>query len=399
MSLSLEKLPPEIIGIIADYCVEYDIQQGKNEETGTLLKLRATCRSIKAGTHDSWLYSYFNDRYLDLCPAKLKELKAMAACPELARAVKVLIVRCEDDTKVFQQDQQGNPQFLELIKLSCLTTLAMQHLQNLEAINFQISKVDAREFPTTNGTRRAVECSKTVSLVLSIVETCGLCPTAISNVVWQAGTDLGFTDISSMPQLPVLLSGLTSLELQCPGLLARAVNGNNFAQELSRSLNLMQSLTQLCLVDEYRNGSVMHELCMDVYLPSLDTIWLDNIKCRIHEMTTFLRKHTRTLDVCAICNIVPMEEDGEDRYRDLLKTLRDSFHLSTLRVGILWGPGGSRFQFPAVEQVFCGDENEDGFVEVYFGDTTMSGQQQIEKGVSDMLSWVILTPPPPPRPV
>jgi hypothetical protein len=205
-------------------------------------------------------------------------------------------------------------------------------------------------------------------------------------------TDFGVTDISSIPQLGELLSGVKRLELQRLGVPPSQNKGSTFAQQLARSLNLMQSLTRLTLCDENRGGFVMHELGSHVYLPFLAKIWLDDIDFRLHDMITFLRKHTKTLKTCEISRIAPMETDAEYVYRILLETLRDSFHLRKLTVGFLFASDGSRVQFPRVDQTFCEDENDDGFVEVFFGDTVLNGQQEIEKGVTEMLSWVSVTP-------
>ena len=386
MASPLERLPTEIVEMIANFCVE--------EPVNRLYNLRATCRTIEADTYDRWRSSFFTDRYVDLTPAKLTELKDIAAIPGFALSVEGIIVRCEGDAKLFRQNDQRVLRSSELNQLWSLMAAAFQNLQNLQLIQFEPAKPEPRDHAITDSTWQTIDVSKTFSFVLSAAQYCGLRPTVISSAVKDEGMNLGISDISFMPHLSELFSEVERLDLQRLSAPRSQNNSAKFPEQVARSLNLMRSLTRLRLLD-MSPEPLMRHMSMHAYLPSLTSFCLDYAECLIRDVILFLRRHANTLIEFEIRNVTPIEDDAESIYRVLLENLRDSLHLSNLAVGDLYTSDGSRCQFLKVDQTDVEeDENEDGFVEVDFSDIVFEGEHSVQEGLSDMLSWMILTPHP-----
>jgi hypothetical protein len=126
MASSLDALPPELLSIIATFCVEVD-----DENEDPLLRLRSTSRTVQAGTRHAWLYQYFSERDIALTPAKLNQVNEVTSNSEFARIVTAISMFCKDDKERFNSGGNDLATAAEDVTLDRVLGDALRGLPNL----------------------------------------------------------------------------------------------------------------------------------------------------------------------------------------------------------------------------------------------------------------------------
>lgn len=336
---------------------------------------------------------YFESRYLDLELKKINVLKEVAAVPHLARKVETIYVRCVDNSKLLQT---------ETTKLSILTTLAIQSFRNLVEVIFIPSASGINDLSGMEDDEPFIDFSETYSIVLFAIQTCGLrpnqigCKTIDSWLGLYGDVNMGIGTCPEPSSLKECYSALRTfqIDLQSP---VETRHRLTFAKDFAHCVNLMQSLTILSITSfGYGDATapmefVMSTMSEDLYLPCLETIELKMVKCRIQDLNAFLSRHARTIASCQSLFIAAVETNASSLYRNLLKMLRDEFHLESLEITDLEDSDFGLFDFPKVECAYSRmHEIDDGWIEVQVQDEIrLHGQQEIGEGLADMLESMI----------
>lgn len=334
MAASLAALSPDLLGIIADFCLEFE------REDRSLLDLRSTCRWVEAGLRSKWIDAYFSCRVLDLDAAKLAEATAVGTIPEFARATTVLEVQCRDESKIkqFNSEHDNTQPSAEILDLSFRLLAALQYYKNIKTIEF-IPTRDGINETRSDSDGLVIGYSATFSFIILAVQACGLRPESIFTVHPKDEEFPCVFELTSSEFMPQLRDCFSALKLfRCRLAVHDTERGvSDFAHDFALGLNLMQSLTSLTLdfhasTDDGLAAIFFKELNFTVRLPQLAGLHLRGLSCSVQDLISFIIKHAATLERCTLALITATEDVAMLLYRTLLGDIQSKCKLSYLSV-------------------------------------------------------------------
>lgn len=397
MDASLEGLPTELLGLIAECCCAL------NDDRLTLLNLRLASRTIESAVRGSWIGAYFTHRNVDIDKSALETLCEVSDISEFAREVKVLRIRCKDDLKYHRNpDSTGAEEPLgEYVHLCRMMWQAFRNFQNVKTIEF-LPTIDGVNDQCTEKGDAVLDYGMTFSYVLVAAQQSGLRPRCIR----RAGLEYHPCDAEFRMSAAVDLSTLseccsdlrlfeTKISLEAPWDEIPAL-----AKQFAFGLNRLASLASLSL--DFNSSShwgpraiFIRELAQHVYLPYLEIIDLGSASWFLSEMTAFLAKHVNTMTHLRLKCLDIFESDIIPPINAMLEKLQESPGLEYLDITRfeIHGSDGHVI-FPRVNRVVDDEfENLDGYVMVDLREgVRFSGVQEVHQGLEDMLSHIIIGP-------
>lgn len=398
MAASLQGLPTELLGFIAEYCC------GLTNERQALLNLRLASRTIESAVRRSWIQEYFAHRNVDIDEFALESLMEVSDIPEFAREVKVLRIRCKDDFKHhLDTDSSDTPQAPEGYERLCrMMYQAFRNFQGVETIEF-VPNVDGIRDQCTDKGDAILDYGITFSYVLFIVQKCGL----LLHHIRRAGLEYHPCDaefrMSAAVDLPAFTeccSDLKSFDTK----ISLEVDWDavpSLAKAFATGFNGMASLTNLSLdfapsSNWAQKAIFFRELAQHTYLPQLATIDLGSASCFLREMTAFLSKHITTLTWLRLSDLDTFEMDMTISVRAMLERLKEASLLEHLDIErfVVHGSGDKEVTFPNVHGVVVDEfENLDGYVMInHRKGVQFSGIKEVQKGLENMLSHIVIGP-------
>lgn len=384
MASPLERLPPELIEVVSDFCILSD-----NEEHKSLLNLRLPSRTLEIATRRVWRNHYFGSRKVMIDEGKMARLTKVASHPELARSMKSLVVSCVDDETLGNYGSPDSFHTSMALDVNGLLESAFKNLRNVKKIQF----LPLRESGSDSNLHESskFDFSDTFDLIISALQTCGFHPEEITALdIEGLHPYFSISKCDAYVSSADIFAKITSLEMALGNDDMDPLTDPDFAIWFVPVLKQMQSLQRLSLVlydDEDRPcTALMKAIAKEVKLPVLSHLALFFLSCQMHDLTRFLNKRARSLERCAIFSVCAETANGE-AYRDLVDTFAsEAFNLGVLALGPMYGNDGARFEFANIDcTTFSDESNDDGYVVI---DTTalyhFTGYGEVRKGLATM---------------
>ena len=396
MPSRLQSLPPELLEIIAGFCMA----KGDRE---SLLQLRATCPDLEVKCQRIWLDEYFSCRYVKLDITKLAELREVTKVPHLAAAVTEIDVLCKDDPKLRETEEFDELSMATssevLMKYSALLALALQNLKNLDTILFDPIALDCTDRNLDKGVS-FVDISDTFSVVMSAVQACALHPKTMSGIRHDTEHfEFGIARPSPTLHLEGCLDKLEVLEMFFPNVLFSTeaqLPDIGHREQIGRWLTHMPDLKTLDLgfCHSLRSQETFRSIVETAFIPHMRYIRLGPLRCRLRDLKVFLMAHAVTLRSCNLISVSFATTVSVDKFACLLIDMRDKLRLDNFSMENMWNKEG-KFEFPGMDHVdFYDEADEDGYVVINSGQSfKFDNLEDIQGGLTEMIkrvSWTMV---------
>ncbi|KAK4890707.1 hypothetical protein LTR27_010634 [Elasticomyces elasticus] len=398
MAPSLVDLPKELLEMIVEASTE-----GQRD---LISCLRSTCREVQQNLDKPFAKAYFTVRYVYLDELKLREVCALSNVPLLATQVKTLMVICrpaEDAKYLAFHIGIGQRTWTDF-------DLALQRLVNLKQIVFKATTRYEAEDHWVGVTRyRPVEISMAFAAFMLAFERRRIRLKAIHFYCYGGCSDLhclrsvSLHDTESLLHLDFTLTGLELLRIKLLpagfSVMESRDAGTRAGNHLGAALQRCPELKDLVLQSSAYPGGLtaFHQLASVVSLPKLQNFTFSNSLCMVKDLMLFLTQHHATLRRCVL-DVLFMEEDDPNRFKDLLKWIGEQMNLSKLAMNQL-EIGRFLIDFPATYSTATGSEvnwasdpDPDGWTMVSKERSVLlEGYQEVQSGLSRMQECITFT--------
>ena len=337
---TLEGLPPELLGLVADFCLDQSV-----------FDLRLTSRAVEAAVHYEWLHRFFSARTLELTSEHLASVKKIVEILEYAAVTNTIVVRCIDTDATQEETSQG-----EEWSAAFYLALVLSRLRNLKSVVF-VPTFSSLSGETNEDGDDVVDYSSSFHFVMRAIQACELRPKCIKfsavleeyvgAVKKRDKVEFKMGDLDNINQLTSCLSEVETFEIGIDAVPAPA-RANSFAIGI-HSMPLLRRLA-LRFSNDGRGNAIIKGLASATHLPALANIEFRNVFCNVHNLMQFLHKHADTVTVCTLKGIISSGPHAISYFQLLLVMLRDAMHLDQLAIADLKDERRRTLAFPTLRQ-------------------------------------------------
>lgn len=336
MAAALQSLPPELVEIIATHCISFD--EGLSR---SLLQLRPTCREIQLATRRLFVKRFFEVRIVRLDTKKLVELDRIHDTPDLAQAMRGLLVECIDDFYLRgseNDDKLSDGPMYGLLER--LLVRAFRRIRNPVTLTFVAldEGICSRKDPFDGSSYTDV--STTFGAVINAAQVASLSVRSIDmwpnfDVDSAAFPSLGLRSFQTMPLFSDCFLGIKELQLFL--LLERWPTVGNLdkkqmGKQLATAFNYCENLENLEL--HFMEGppypGISRNLAAKAFLPQLQSLEFHLLTCSLHDLSRFLARHAGTLRSCLLSTIELESEVRSQVFKRFPTLLQDLCNMPAL---------------------------------------------------------------------